>query len=156
MEDFYRKKVGETRKLRTRERILSGKVTSPVGDGRGLIRQMTSHMSIRKFQTDWFQVLLLGEAETLSKSWFGLSTSDSILGLLFFFNSSEHIHNLQKFLLPLVVPAPLYPSPGNHCSSMQFLLCGCHNYLSILLLLDIFIPSTFIPFLLLYLSIQLG
>lgn len=44
--------------------------------GRGLIRQITSQVLIRKFQSDWFEIIFLGKAETALvrlaiKFWFG-------------------------------------------------------------------------------------
>lgn len=35
------------------------------GNGRGFIKQIPSLVLIRKFQTDWFQISLLGEAKTV-------------------------------------------------------------------------------------------
>ena len=66
MEGFYRHKDGGTRKLK--ESIISGKLTLPTrqeaGWDRILIKQITSLVLTRKFQFDWFKILLLGEAET--------------------------------------------------------------------------------------------
>ena len=54
------------------------------GSGVGL-RQVTLLVLTRKFQTDWFKVPLLREAETAIKSWFAvLGTSDSFLACCFF------------------------------------------------------------------------
>ena len=38
--------------------------TFPLGRSVGLIRQITSLVLSRKFLTDWFKILLLGEAAT--------------------------------------------------------------------------------------------
>lgn len=35
-----------------------------LGEGRGLVMQITSPMLISKFQPDWFKIPLVGEAET--------------------------------------------------------------------------------------------
>ena len=46
----------------------------PLGDGKGLIRQIPSLVLTREFQISW-KILLLGEVETIIKigikSWFG-------------------------------------------------------------------------------------
>ena len=62
------------------------------GRRQGSIRWVTSQVLARKFQTGLVKITFLGEAETAVRlgirSWFadmGLSTSDSILGLLSLF-----------------------------------------------------------------------
>ena len=57
-------------------------------DMKEFIRQTTSLLLTRKFQTDEFEIIFLGEVETVIKlgikSWFadvGLSVNDSTLGL---------------------------------------------------------------------------
>ena len=76
------------------KRVVWGQVHHPLPGGLGSVMQITSLVLIRKFQTDWLKILLLGEAATPVRLgimfWFvavGLSTSDSILDLfLFLFN----------------------------------------------------------------------
>ena len=59
------------------------------GGWKGFLEQITSLVLTRLFQIDWLKVTFLAEGETAVrlgiKSWFadmGLSTSDSIWGLL--------------------------------------------------------------------------
>ena len=85
---------------RTRELLAKGglvRVGSPSSGGhRGSIRWLTSLVLTRQFQTGWSKIPVLGEAATVMKlgikSRFGdvgLSTSDSILGLLSLFNTAN-------------------------------------------------------------------
>lgn len=73
IEGFYRQKEGGTRKLKVGY-FRQGYLPLEKGRGSYLIDYFWS--VVRKFQTDWLKILLLGEAKTairLSiKSWWGL------------------------------------------------------------------------------------
>lgn len=80
---------GQDKGISSEEWIVSGKVTS-YGGREGSVMQITSLVLTRQFQVHWVTVAFLGEAESTVmlgiKSWFahmGLSTSGSVLGLLF-------------------------------------------------------------------------
>ena len=59
--------VGYTRCLEQRQDG-EGRGWSRGAGGLGLIKQITSLVLIRKFQTNWLKILLLGEAVTTIKS----------------------------------------------------------------------------------------
>ena len=63
MERFYRQE-GETRKLKVN---FPGKIPLPYGKAGGLIKLIASQGLLRYFQSNWFKIPLLGEAETASK-----------------------------------------------------------------------------------------
>lgn len=97
MERFSRQKqVGRT-KLK---KIISGKSPS-LGEAQGLLRQDTSLMLTRKFQTDQSKIPLEEEAETANSLGLNLllSKSDSILGPLF--NKTNKIQQLLYSLVAL-------------------------------------------------------
>lgn len=64
-EDFYRQKWAGIRKLVAKEKKELFQANHfPLGKGQGSVIQITSLVLIKKFQTDGFEVLFLGEAET--------------------------------------------------------------------------------------------
>ena len=69
MEGFYRKKKGGHKGIKRVDNFKQGHLSS---EGRGFVRKIMSLALIRKFQTGWLKVLLLGETET---AWIGTRNS---------------------------------------------------------------------------------
>ena len=98
MECFYRQKGrNEEGKKQRADHFRQGHLSLKARYSRGLIGQIISLVLIGKFQTDWFKIPLLGKAETAvrlgTKFWFagvGLSSGNSILGLVFLFDNTHH------------------------------------------------------------------
>lgn len=76
MEGFYRQKEGETRKLKE-DYFRQLPCLGEGGTGRWFSQADYLTGLIRKFQIDWFKILLLVQAKTLIrldiKSWWGLA-----------------------------------------------------------------------------------
>lgn len=103
---------GRDKDISSEEWIVSGKFTS-CGGREGSVMQIMSLVLTRQFQVHWLTVAFLGEVESTVmlgiKSWFahmGLSTSGSILGLVFalfsslggfYFHSTSELVDLSWF-----------------------------------------------------------